>query len=131
MRFPQLTSNNPRKNKKPAGLLVRQRADEYVFKNSTYNSTGAAVGRDDDGDAPGDASKTSLLPSRSLDKPTGRVNPRRASKNRFTERVFLMFTKIDFPSVLRYFRQVLGRGADPISSRACFSDQLRTLERKG
>ncbi len=73
---------------------------------------------------------THLL-SASLTKTASAVNPREPQKNRFTERVFSMLPQIDFPDPLRYFRSVLGRGADPISSRACFSDQLRTPVRKG
>ena len=41
-------------------------------------------------------------------------------KNRYAERVFWMLPKIDFLAPLRYFCFVLGRGADPISSWACF-----------
>lgn len=69
--------------------------------------------------------------SPSLNKPALCVNPGEAPKNRYVERVFLMLAKIDFRGLVRYFRLVLGRGADPISSGACFSDQLRTPARKG
>ena len=61
----------------------------------------------------------------------GRTCIQNPKKNRYTERVFSMLPQIDFPDPLRYFRSVLGRGAGPISSRACFSDQLRTPVRKG
>jgi hypothetical protein len=67
----------------------------------------------------------------SLNKPAFVVNRRGPPKNRYAKRVFWMLNKIDFLSSLRYFHFVLGRGADPISSRACFSDQLRTPVRKG
>jgi len=48
------------------------------------------------------------------------VNPGQPPKNRYDVRVFWILPEIDFPSPVRYFRCVLGRGADPISSRACF-----------
>src|ERR1700747_1245601 len=71
------------------------------------------------------------LTSPSLNKPAPCVNPGETPKNRYVERVFWMLAKIDFRRLVRYFRLVLGRGADPISSGACFSDQLRTPTRKG
>ncbi len=69
--------------------------------------------------------------SASLNKPIVCVNPGIAPKNRYVECVFWMLAKIDFRGLVRYFRLVLGRGADPISSVARFSDQLRTPARKG
>jgi hypothetical protein len=75
--------------------------------------------------------QTIHLMSQSLDKLAPGVNPPDAPKNRYVERVFWMPAKIDFRGLLGYFRFVLGRGADPISSGACFSDQLRTPARKG
>jgi len=74
--------------------------------------------------------KAHLLNAR-LTKAAFGVNPREPLKYRYTERIFWMLPEIDFPGPVRYFRSVLGRGADPISSRACFSDQLRTPVRKG
>jgi hypothetical protein len=67
----------------------------------------------------------------SLNKPATRVNAGEMPKNKCVQRVFWMTVKIDFPTLVGYFRLVLGRGADPISSRACFSDQLRMPARKG
>ena len=120
------------KTKNPLGLL-RQRADEYVFSwIVTYNSTDAACGRDDDdADAPGDDSKRSFAePESKHATPSSSIFPGR-QKTDMTNASFGCLTRFDFPSLLRYFYFVLGRGADPISSRACFSDQLRTPARKG
>ena len=63
--------------------------------------------------------KAHLLNAR-LTKAAFGVNPREPLKNRYTERIFWMLPEIDFPGPVRYFRSVLGRGADPISSRARF-----------
>jgi hypothetical protein len=59
--FHELSPNIEPKTKIPLGLL-RQRADEYVLQwVATYDSTGAANGRDVDGaDAPEEYSKRSF-----------------------------------------------------------------------
>src|SRR6266404_229934 len=71
------------------------------------------------------------LLSPSLNKPALVVNLSGRQKTDMTNASFGCLTRFDFPSLLGYFHFVLGRGADPISSRARFSDQLRTPARKG
>src|SRR6266478_2104908 len=61
----------------------------------------------------------------------GRTCIQNPKKNRYTERVFSMLPQIDFPDPLRYFRSVLGRGADPISSGACCPISFGRLRERG
>jgi hypothetical protein len=71
------------------------------------------------------------LMNHSLNKPTSAVNPRYPQKTDTPNASFGCFQRLTFPARSAIFVSVLGRGADPISSRACFFDQLRTPARKG